>query len=127
MSVAPSGLAAMLVGPFVIALFPVPLETAVATRTLINTYAGFVWVQALAGLLIVGVLRAGGDVRYALFADILPVWLVGIPLVFLTGPVLGWPIYWVYLLTRIEEVIKDVISLRRLRSGKWIHNLIAKG
>ncbi|MEA5067013.1 MAG: MATE family efflux transporter [Eubacteriales bacterium] len=121
-----TGLVAMLVGPTVIALFPVPPETAAATHTLINTYVGFTWVQALASLLIVGILRAGGDVKYAMIVDILPVWLVGIPMVFLAGPGLSWPIHWVFLLTRIEEVIKDVICIRRLRSGKWIHNLVAK-
>lgn len=119
------GVLVVIASPLVVARFPVPAETAAAARALINTYAGFIWVQSLACLLIVGILRAGGDVRYAMLVDVLPVWLIGIPLVFLAGPALSWPINWVYLLTRIEEVMKTGISLKRLTSGRWIHNLVA--
>lgn len=91
---------------------------------LVNTYAGFLWLQAAATLLIVGILRAGGDVRFALVIDVAPVWLVGIPLVFAFGPGAGWPIQYVYMLTRIEELLKSGIALLRFRSGKWIHQLV---
>ena len=58
---------------------------------LVSTYAGFLWLQAAATLLIVGILRAGGDVRVALAIDVAPVWLVGVPLVFAFGPGRGGP------------------------------------
>ncbi|MEG2859611.1 MAG: MATE family efflux transporter [Clostridia bacterium] len=119
------GLFVMGISGFVVSWFNVSVETARSAHTLINTYACFLWLQALASLLIVGILRAGGDVKYAMVTDIAPVWLVGIPLVFIFGPGMGWSIQHVYLLTRIEELVKSVIAFGRMRSGKWIHNLIA--
>ncbi len=53
------------------------------------------------------------------------VWLVGVPLVFLGGLVLHLPIYYVYALVQVEEVVKLIIGIPRLASRKWINNLAA--
>lgn len=119
-----TGALVFLISGFVVGQFNVSAQTAASAQRLINTYACFLWLQAAATLLIVGILRAGGDVRYAMVIDVVPVWVIGIPLVFAFGPGAGWPIWYVYMLTRIEEVIKSVVALRRLKSGKWVHNLI---
>ena len=72
---------------------------------------------------IVGILRSGGDTRYSLFAEMGGVWLIGVPLAFVGGLVLGFPLWGVYLLVALEEVFKLIISVTRIRSGKWIHRL----
>ena len=69
-------------------------------------------------------LRAGGDVKYSLVLDVGTVWAIGVPLVALSGLVLGWPIHMVYLMSRLESVVKVLFGFWRLRSGKWIHNLV---
>lgn len=73
---------------------------------------------------VVGILRAGGDVRYCLILDITALWLVGIPLVIYGGLTLSLPIYIVYGLAGSEEVIKFIFSVRRVISKKWITNLV---
>jgi putative MATE family efflux protein len=69
------------------------------------------------------ILRSGGDTRFSFFLDICCLWMVGVPTVFLGAFVFHLPVYYIFLLTMIEEVIKLAIGLIRFRSGRWIKNL----
>jgi len=73
---------------------------------------------------VVGILRGGGDVKYCLFLDVAALWLVGIPAAIYGGLYLGLPIFIVYGLAGSEEIIKFIFSVRRVRSKKWIRNLV---
>ncbi|MDW2112256.1 MATE family efflux transporter [Vibrio sp. 1731] len=75
---------------------------------------------------IVGVLRAGGDVKFCLYQDILAQWVIGIPLAAFAAIYLNWDPQWVYLLFLTEEVVKWVICLPRMVSRKWMKNLIGQ-
>lgn len=72
---------------------------------------------------IVGVLRGGGDVKAATLIDLIPLWLVAIPLAALAGAVLRMEILWVYLAMSTEAAFKCGVGVWRLKSGKWIHDL----
>lgn len=72
---------------------------------------------------IVGVLRGGGDVRMATLIDILPMWVVAIPLTALAGLVLKTSILWVYLAMASEQVIKCILGHLRYRTGKWVRDV----
>ena len=72
---------------------------------------------------IVGVLRSGGDTKVCLFLDCSGVWLIGIPMAFIGGPVLKQPIYIVYAMVTLEEVYKTILSYIRYRQKKWLRNL----
>lgn len=74
-------------------------------------------------ILIVGVLRSGGDTRMCLFLDTSGVWLIGVPLAFLGALVWKLPIYIVYALVLSEEVYKMLIGTWRYRQKKWVRNL----
>lgn len=75
-------------------------------------------------MVIVGVLRAGGDVKFCLYQDVIAQWVIGIPLAAFAAIHLGCEPQWVYLLFLTEEVVKWVISLPRMKSKKWMRNLI---
>lgn len=72
---------------------------------------------------IVGVLRGGGDVRVAMLIDVAPLWLAALPLAVLAGLVLKAGILWVYLAMISENIIKVVLGVVRLKSGKWVHDV----
>ncbi|MDO4548716.1 MAG: MATE family efflux transporter, partial [Clostridia bacterium] len=95
-------------------VFNVASETADNAVMIIIIYAITMFIAAMASAVIVGILRAGGDVKYAMILDTAPVWLIGIPLVFIFGPGQGWPVYLVFLLTRIEETVKVAIGIWRI-------------
>ena len=73
--------------------------------------------------IIVGILRSGGDTHFCAALELIPLWLVSIPLVALAGLVLHFPPPLVYLLCLSEELIKYLTGLYRVLSGKWVHDL----
>lgn len=72
---------------------------------------------------IVGVLRGGGDTRMAFAFDCGALWLVSIPAGLVSGLVLHWPVPLVYVLLKLDSPIKTVLSLLRLKSGKWVRRV----
>ena len=82
--------------------------------------------KSLNMVLFVGVLRSGGDTRYALLGETSCVWLVGVPMSFLGATLLHLPLYIVYIMVGLEELCKLAIALPRYKSGKWI-KILTKG
>lgn len=74
-------------------------------------------------LLIIGILRSGGDTKYALFLELGCMWLVSIPLTFIAA-LKGAPIYILVLLTYSEEVVKFIFGIPRALSKKWATNIV---
>ena len=72
----------------------------------------------------IGILRAGGDATYCMVLDLLGVWCMGVPLAFIGACVLHWQLPAVIALVFIEEVLKLLICLKRMRSRKWASVLV---
>ncbi len=68
---------------------------------------------------IVGILRSGGDTKYCLMLDMLGVWLVGVPFVFVGAYLFKLPIYVLVLLVLSEEVFKFFLSTKRVLGNIW--------
>ena len=82
------------------------------------------WIDVYDGLIVTGILRCGGDTRFAAFADVGTVWIIGVPVAFLTSLKLGWPIYFAVMAVRSEDVVKGIILTWRFFSRKWVRNVI---
>ena len=72
---------------------------------------------------IVGICRAGGDTVFAAVIEIVVLWCVAIPLGYLAARVLLLPAVWVYAFITTESLVKAVIGLIRVKSGKWLHDV----
>ena len=94
------------------------------SRTVLTVSASVLWLRVSNLLIIVGILRAGGDSRFAVILDVGTVWLVGVPMALIGGFVFRLPVHIIYLLIAAEEVVKFSIGIRRFNSGKWVHNLV---
>ena len=101
-------------------------ETRVLADKFIVVLCFGIVIRAIPITLIVGVLRAGGDVKYCLYQDLTTQWLIGLPVTAIAAVYLGFEPEWIYALFLLEEVIKCFSSSYRLRSKKWIRNLIEK-
>lgn len=75
-------------------------------------------------VIIVGILRSGGDTTFCAILDAAGVWVIGVPLAFLTGLYLKWDLPYVYAAVLFEEIIKIGFGLRRTMSKKWMNNLV---
>ena len=96
------------------------LETRQTACWLVAIYAVYMPARSLASSLIMGVLRAGGDGKKAMYYDVLPIYLWSLPIGFVTGILLHWGIIPVLLLMQFKRVIKCVFAVRRMLSGRWL-------
>ncbi|MDR1629205.1 MAG: MATE family efflux transporter [Oscillospiraceae bacterium] len=109
----------------VLSLLPIETEGARQTTAVLLLMYGF-WlpVRMIPYTSIVGVFRAGGDVKVGLFYDLFSLYALGIPIVLVFGLAIkvSFPLL-VFLMFAGEDVVKTVLCLFRMRSGKWIHVL----
>lgn len=113
----------LVIAPYIYPIFGLSDAAAsISTMMLTMTFC-FTPIRSFNCTNIVGVLRGGGDVRMAAVLDVLPLWLVSIPLATLCGLILRTGIFWVYLATFSENVVKSVFGLIRFRSGLWINDV----
>ncbi len=105
-------------------LFGFNTESRSYLLVLLCIYGGFMPLKVYNVSLITGILRAGGDVRYAMVTEVSAIWLVSIPLVFISALLLQLPVYFVVLFAQAEDLVKAVILTRRFRSQKWVNNKV---
>ena len=113
----------VLAAPYIPLLFKVSTEVTLLITTFLRLMAVIILVKTSNLHLIVGVLRSGGDTRFCATIELMPLWFVSIPLVAFCGLVLQLPPPAVYAVAMSEEIIKYVLGIRRMLTGKWIHNL----
>lgn len=79
--------------------------------------------RAFNTLIVIGILRSGGDTKYSLYLELGCMWLVSIPLTFIAA-FKGAPIYILVLLSYSEEIVKFIFGLPRTLSKKWANNIV---
>ncbi len=75
---------------------------------------------------IVGILRAGGDTKYAAFAELFAVYAIGVPVTLISANVFHLSLVVIYILLSLEELTKLVLGLPRVISRKWANTLTAE-
>lgn len=122
-----TGAAMVLLREPVIAFYHMSQEAKEIAGALIDTILTVVVLQSVNGILTKGVLRAGGDTRFLMVADVLFLWIASLPLGLLAAFVWHLPPAWVYELMKVDQVLKCAWCLHRLRSGVWKKNIHGKG
>uniref|UniRef100_A0A7C4RVJ3 MATE family efflux transporter n=1 Tax=Fervidobacterium thailandense TaxID=1008305 RepID=A0A7C4RVJ3_9BACT len=80
-------------------------------------------IKAFNGTAIVGVLRAGGDAKFAFLLESSTLWLIGVPLAYIGAFVWNLDMPLVYALTLSDELVKSIVAYFRIKSNKWIRNV----
>jgi len=118
-----AGLMQALMAPWFATLFNITAEVRRTAILCLLVNSLLLPIKSINMSVIVGTLRAGGDTRFSMFAEMFGVWAVGVPLAFFGVLVLHLNIYQVYMLLGMEELTKLVLGLVRLKRGKWITDL----
>jgi len=71
---------------------------------------------------ILGILRGGGDTRFAAIVDVVSIWIV-VPLGAVAGLWLGMPVLVVYIIFRSEDVYKMILIAWRLTRCNWMRDV----
>jgi putative MATE family efflux protein len=117
------GLMVYLLSDGIFGFYKVSAEVIASAKALLTIMAAAVWLRAANMVIVVGILRSGGDTRFSLILDGLVIWLVGVPLAALGAFVFHFPVEYVYLLALTEELTKFCFGLWRFFSRKWINEL----
>ena len=112
------------VSPLVLILMKVDRAIYPLARQIVFSEGILIVIKTAGTLFIVGILRAGGDTLWTMFADLIPLWTFAIPLTYFAGLKLGLPVALVYLCSGSDEILKMPFCMRRLKSRKWINNLV---
>lgn len=120
------GLLVIVLSPFILKLFNVSEIVNNYSQTMLKIYAILYPIRVVNLVLIVGTFRGGGDAGFALKAEAFTMWLIGVPLAFIGSMLLKFNITQVVLLISLEEVVKFIVCFKRLRSYKWIHNVVER-
>ncbi len=118
------GLTVFLLRDAVVSLYNLSPSGVDNVRVLMLVMACTIWIRMLNFTTFIGGLRAGGDTRFAMFMELFSIWGVGVPSAYIGAFVLGLPVYYVYLMVALEELVKAFISIWRIRSRKWMHDLV---
>ncbi len=114
----------IIISPYILKLFKISSEVYSDAYKILIVMAIFMGIKVFNILLVVGILRSGGDTKFSMFLEIGSVWLIGVPLAFLGGLVWHLPVYIVVALVSLEEIIKTLIGIPRLISKKWVRNVV---
>mgnify|MGYP000004716642 FL=1 len=87
-------------------------------------YGLTMWLTIYNATHVTGTLRCGGDTKFAMVTETATVWLIGVPLAFITSLYLQWPIYLAVLAVKLEEAVKGIFLTKRYFSKKWLRNVI---
>ncbi len=102
-------------------------NTAAIAAQLMEAISIIMLFQATNSIMTKGVLRGGGDTKVLMAADNIFLWIASLPLGILAGLVLHLPAFWIYYFLKIDQVLKAVWCVIRLRSGKWIKRIKRSG
>lgn len=116
-------LLALLAKP-IVSFFNVSTEVKMAAQYILYIYALVMVFKVYNAVMIVGILRGGGDTTYGSILQGLTLWLIGIPLAAFATFVLKLPVYFVVMFATVEEIIKLLLMMRRFKSFKWIKNMV---
>ncbi len=95
-------------------------------KILLTIFSCGLWMKASNHVIIIGILRSGGDTKFSLVLDGLVIWFIGVPVTAAGAFLLGLPVYYVYALTYTEEAVKFFVGVKRYFSKKWINDLTQK-
>ncbi len=117
------GIIVIFIRPVVLSLYNIePLSYKLAMQILL-IFGATMWIRVTNLIIFIGILRSGGDTRFALYVEMGSIWLIGVPAAVIGAFVFHLPVYWVYTLVLAEEIVKLLFVYPRFKSKKWIYNL----
>ncbi len=103
-------------GDLVLRFYKVSPEVIQSAKSILNILAMAMWMRAANHVIVIGILRSGGDTRFSLILDGFVIWLVGVPAAAIGAFIFGLPIHLVYALTMTEEATKFIAGTWRYLS-----------
>nr|WP_317332720.1 MATE family efflux transporter [uncultured Romboutsia sp.] len=109
--------------PMLLKMFSVSSDLAPDMTKIFFIMGVMLALKAFNTLIVIGILRSGGDTKYSLYLELGCMWIASIPLTFIAA-IKGAPIYIIVLLSYSEELVKFIFGVPRVLSKKWANNIV---
>lgn len=107
----------------VVSIFNISESVRYSAKIILYITAGIFTLRSLNVVLIIGVLRGGGDAKFGLRAEAFTMWCIGVPISIIGAFVFDLPVYGVVALISLEELAKSILSINRLFSERWMRSV----
>ena len=97
------------------------VRSELSTMLYINSY--YILGASLNTMLICGIFRSGGDVKFGLLCDAVSMWCYAVPMGLFCAFVLRLPEMWVYFILCLDEFVKIPVNLIHYRKRAWLRNI----
>lgn len=104
-------------------MYNVSPESKHYTVKLLIVFSSVLWIKVSNMIIGGAVLRSGGETKYTLILDMVGTWGIGIPIGLISAFIFKLPVYWVYFLISMEELVRFLIGLKLVYSKKWMKNI----
>ena len=101
------------------------VRSELSTMLYINSY--YILGMSVNTMLICGVFRSGGDVKFGLKCDMIAMWGYAVPVGLLCAFVLKLPEMWVYFILCLDEFVKMPVNVWHYKKRGWICNITREG
>ena len=118
------GVGVIMAGEPLLSLFKFSEEGADYALKILIIYGATMWLTVYNAMHVTGTLRCGGDTKFAMITETSTVWLIGVPMAFITSLYFQFPIYLAVLAVKMEEAVKGIFLTKRYFSRKWLKNVI---
>ncbi|MGL5327729.1 MAG: MATE family efflux transporter, partial [Peptostreptococcaceae bacterium] len=108
----------------IVGFFNVSNDVKLSSQYILYIYSLLMVFRVYNAVMIVGILRGGGDASFGSILQAITLWLIGIPLAAFAAFILKLPVHFVVAFTAIEEIVKMFFVLKRFNSFKWIKNMV---
>ena len=118
-----AGVIVFIIRPYIVDFYNVAESTKQIAISIMSSTAIIVIFQSMSVNTMMGILRGGGDNKFVLINDVIYMWLFSIPFGFISAFVWKLPIIVVFLIIKSDEILKTIVSIIRIYSGKWINDV----
>jgi putative MATE family efflux protein len=118
-----TGLVLLALSPFIVRTMDLSTQAAYYFKGMSISCACYMAGKAVNTSLVAGIFCAGGDSKFGLICDSITMWLVTVPLGYITAFILHWPVIAVFAVVNMDELIKLPAVLIHYKKYKWVQNL----
>jgi putative MATE family efflux protein len=113
-----------LITPWIASWYEVSSATRMDIISTLNIIGLFLVFKILNVIMTVGILRSGGETKFAFAVDVGTVWFIGVPLAFLGSIYLKLSLHEVVAMLSVEEILKCIVCWLKIRKNDWNQNLV---
>ena len=97
------------------------VKSEVSTMLYINSY--YILGGSVNTMLVCGIFRAGGDVKFGLYCDMVAMWIYAVPMGLLCAFVFKIPEMWVFFVLCLDEFVKMPAFVYHYKKRRWLRNI----